>query len=102
MVNEGAAALAGTWAAAAVAAVAAVAAAADPSRVSSIMVALITIVGHLHLLAQVTHRLGRVNTMMPIYRVIRVKKQRLAVLRGVHGIDQWVLHTPHDSNPACL
>jgi hypothetical protein len=31
---------------------------------------------------------------MLIHRVIREKKQRLEVIRAVHGIDQCVLHTP--------
>ncbi len=38
---------------------------------------------------------------MPIYLVILEKKQRFEVIRGVRGIYQCVLHTPHDSNPAC-
>ncbi len=38
---------------------------------------------------------------MLIYGVgflIREKKQRFEVIRGVHGIHQRVLHHPHDSN----
>eukprot|EP01043_Picozoa_sp_COSAG02_P026955 COSAG02_NODE_1568_length_11897_cov_632.076454_6_plen_211_part_00 len=44
--------------------------------------------------------LSRVKTIV-IYLVIREKKQRFRVIRGVHDIYQWLLHTPHDSNPAC-
>ncbi len=33
--------------------------------------------------------------------LIREKKQRFEAIRGVRGIDQCVLHSPHDSNPAC-
>ena len=52
------------------------------------------------------HRLGqnsilsRVKTML-IYAVIREKKKRFEVIRGVQCIYQCVLHDPHDSNPAC-
>ncbi len=38
---------------------------------------------------------------MPIYRLFRDKKQRFEVIRVVHVIHQWLLHTPHDPNPAC-
>jgi hypothetical protein len=36
---------------------------------------------------------------MVIYIVILEKKQRFEVIRGVHGILQCVLYTPHASNP---
>jgi hypothetical protein len=50
-----------------------------------------------HRLAQ-NSILSRVKTML-IYIGIRDEKQRFEVIRGVHGIDQCVLQTPHDSNP---
>eukprot|EP01043_Picozoa_sp_COSAG02_P033429 COSAG02_NODE_2281_length_9231_cov_15.017959_5_plen_74_part_00 len=41
--------------------------------------------------------LSRVKTTL-FYRLIRKKQQRFEVIRGLHGINHRILHTPQESN----